>query len=268
MPCGITTIFTSRGLRLDAIVLRNLTEHLSEGTTMKHSSIRKFAFGAVLACLPVVAVAATLSPGGMIMVPGTTVAAQPVLGGTVINDDVQTQFIDIVSPFFAIGTDVQNRVVRSSTDGTLIFAPRILTVFNNTGANFLVDRMVLTGFGDFAVDAAYRTDGLGDRGPTNASRSADGNTMTFDYGFPLIGSNLAPNPQESSYFLSLNTAATAFTLEGRISIFARQLDHPGETYRFDFGNIAVPAVAAVPLPASWLLLASALGMVGLAKRRN
>lgn len=238
---------------------------------MKHSSIRNFAFGAVLACLPVVAVATTLNPGDMITMTGTTLVEQPSLGGTVINDDVQTQLVDVLGggSIFAIGTSIQNRVVRSSIDGTLIFAPRISTPFNNTGGDFLVDRMELTGFGDFAVDAAYRTDGLGDRGPTSASRSADGNVMTFDFGFPLIGGNLTLDPHESSYFLSLNTDATAFTLDGRISIFARHSNFPGETFRFDFGNIAVPAVASVPVPAAaWLFGSGLLGLIGIARRKK
>ena len=158
--------------------------------------------------------------------------------------------------------------MRSDADGTLIFAPRVMTTFNNTGANFLVDSVVLYNFGNFDVDVAYRTDGLGDRGPTTATRSADGNTLTFDYGFPLVGSNLFQNPQEDSFFLSLNTEATAFTLDGHISVFARHLSQPGTTYRFDFTNIAVPAIAPVPLPASAVLLLSGFGLIAGMRRAS
>lgn len=237
---------------------------------MRQISIGTLVFGAVLACFPATAMAVTLAPGGSVLLPGTTAAAEPELAGTVVNDDVQQQLAKIggEDSLLAIGTSLQNRVVRSDLDGTLIFAPRLLTTFNNTGSDFLVDRFELTGFGDFAVDANYRTDGLGDRGPNAASRSGDGDVMTFDFLFPLFGGNLVQEPQESSYFLSLNTEATAFSLDGRASIFARHLGSPGETFRFDFANIAVPVIAPVPLPASWLLLLGALGITRLASRRT
>ena len=113
---------------------------------MKHSCIRNFTLSAVLTCLPVFVAATPLNPGDMIPMPGNTLAAEPVLGGVVINDDVQHLLLGIpgAADIFAIGTDVQNRVFRSSIDGTLIFAPRILTAFNNTSTNFLVDRMGTT----------------------------------------------------------------------------------------------------------------------------
>lgn len=234
-----------------------------------HTLLRNFSVAAVLVCLPTFAAAVPLGFGDTVPLAGTTAAAEPDLAGTVRNDNVISDFIHIgPTTIFAIGAELQNRVVESSSDGTMIFAPRLSTTFNNTGGNFLVDRLVLYNFGDFDVDVNYRTDGLGDRGPTSASRSADGNTLTFDYGFPLVGSNLFQNPQEDSYFLSLNTDATAFSLDGHISVFARHVNYPGNTYRFDFANIAVPIVAPVPLPASLLFLASALGIGGILRRRN
>jgi hypothetical protein len=242
---------------------------------MKHNPIHHLIAGAILAALPFAVNAATLVPGGVISVPATTAAADPSLAGTVINDDTQNLLVDVLGggSIFAIGVRLQNRVVRSAVDGTLIFAPRIEASFNNTGANFLIDRMEITGYSDFDIDATYRVDGLGDRGPTNASRSADGNIVELVFGFPLVGGTLASQPQESSYFPSLKTDATEFSLEGRIAVFATWLAPSGnESFRFDFGGVAIPVlsttVPTVPLPASWLLLAGALGLGGIAKRRQ
>ncbi|MGB3553016.1 MAG: hypothetical protein WBA25_00065 [Jannaschia sp.] len=232
---------------------------------MKHTALKRFVLGLALAALPHLAGAVPLAAGDTVFLPGTTVAAEPGLGGTVINDNIVSDFIGLdANGFFGIGVDIQNRVVRSTLDGSLIFMPRVLTTFNNSGGNFLVDRMTLFGFGGYDVDVNYRTDGLGDRGPTSATRSGDGQDLIFDFGFPLVGSNLFQNPREDSLFLSLNTDERAFSLTGRISVFARHIDYPGQTYRFDYGGIAVPA--PVPLPASFLLLLAALGGTGVAMR--
>lgn len=216
-----------------------------------------------LMAAPSLSVAAPLGLGDTIGLFGTTSFAQPELAGTVVSDEVELQTIapDPAVWFSQIGTSLQKRVVESDVDGTLIFGPRIISTFNISFNQFQIDRLVISGFGTFDIDAAYRTDGLGDRGPTSASRSADGDTLTFDFGFPLIVSNLNPLPQEDSYFLSLNTDATAFSLDGRASVFARHLGFPGETFRFDFDDVPVPiSVPAVPLPSSMLLLLGALGI--------
>jgi len=212
---------------------------------------------------PTFAVAAPLGFGDTIGLTGTTSAANPELAGTIIFDEQEFQSVtpDPAVWFSQIATSLQKRVVQSDADGSLIFAPRIISTFNISFDQFLIDRLQISGFGTFDIDAAYRTDGLGDRGPTSASRSADGDMLTFDFGFPLVVSNLNPNPQEDSYFLSLNTDATAFSLDGRASVFARHLGFPGETFRFDFGGVPVPiSVPAVPLPSSMVLLLGALGI--------
>lgn len=236
---------------------------------MKYTSYKSLAAGAMLACIPTLAAAVPLGFGQTVMLNGTTSAMQPELAGPIINDDVQTDFLVVGNNnLFQIGTSLQNRVQRSAVDGTMIFGPRLSTIFNNTSGNFLVDRLELYNFGGYDVDANYRTDGVGDRGPTRASRSADGDTLTFNYDFPLVGSNLFQNPQEDSYFLSLKTNATSYSLDGRISVFARHVDFPNQTFRFDFGNIAVPDMAPVPVPASLVMLLSAIGLGGLWGRRK
>lgn len=235
------------------------------------SDFKTHIFAGILMCLSSVgATAATLVPGGSIFVTGTTVAADPALAGTVINDDIlETTPVNIPADnhLFAVDFDVQNRVARSGLDGTLIFAPRILFNFNITFAPFLIDSIELTGFGDFATDVAYRTDGLGDRGPTFGDRSIDGETLTLDFGFPLVVSNLSTGIHEESYFLSINTDATAFENTGRATIFGHSILAPGEVFRFDYSGLAVPVLAPVPVPASAILLLSCLG-IGFGFRRR
>ncbi len=189
--------------------------------------------------------AALLASGDTIALAGTTVAMQPELAGTVILD---SSIYDSVAPsgnnVFQVGIEVTNRVVRSTLDGSLIFAPRIVPTLNNTGGNFLIDRVVTDGFTDFTLDVNYRSDGLGDRGPNNASRSVSGDQLSFDFLFPLVVSNLFENPQEQSYFFSIHANATAYANTGSMSIFGRHLNYPGETFEFNYTGLAVPIVAS------------------------
>lgn len=217
--------------------------------------------------------ATLLAPGESIFLAGTTVALQPELAGTVILDDVNYAG---VSPSgngaFQVGFDITNRVIRSNFDNSLIFSPRIESVLNNTSGNFLVDRVVVNGFTDFFLDVDYRTDGLGDRGPTTSSRSADGDQLTFDFFFPLLVSNLFANPQEDSYFFSINSNATAYTTTGSLSIFGRHLSYPGETFEVSYTGLAVPTadnVAEVSEPGSLALhLTSLACLLGCTRSRR
>ena len=211
--------------------------------------------------------AASLVPGDSIIVTGTTAAARPELGGVVVQDTIlSTPNVGVPAlPFQFARFEVQNRVVQSSVDDTMVFMPRILFGSNVTSGNLLVDRVEMFGFGNFAIDASYRTDGLGARGPTFASRSADGETLDFSFGFPLVINNLVSGPQEESYFFALKSDTTAFENTGRISIFARAQGDNFNTYRFDVGGLAVP-VAPVPLPASLPLLAFGGLLLALVRR--
>ncbi|WP_299785091.1 hypothetical protein [uncultured Marivita sp.] len=212
--------------------------------------------------------AATLAPGDSILVTGTTAAANPELAGVVIQDTiVSTPNVGVPDlPFLFARFEVQNRVVRSAVDGTMVFMPRILFGANVTAGNLLVDRVEMFGLGNFAIDANYLTDAPGDRGPTTASRSADGETLDFGFGFPLVINNLFSGVREESYPIALKTDATAFENSGQISIFARAQGDDFNTYRFDVSGIAVPVV---PLPSPLLMLLSGLGlMVGLRLKRG
>ncbi|MBL3705797.1 hypothetical protein GI582_24125 [Sulfitobacter sp. BDSS02] len=211
------------------------------------------------------AVAAPLVPGDTIMMPGSTAASNPDLVGSVVQDSIPMTNTRQVPPGsnplvnFA-DFEVQNRVLRSDADGNLIFAPRILFGRNVTPFPLLVNRVEMWGFSDFAIDASYRVDDVGDRGPTTGSRSADGQTLSFDFGFPLFVNNLFAGPQEESYFFSLKSETSSFANTGRLSIFAEAVGDPvqGRVYRFDVGGLAVPTTTVVPLPASMVMLIGAI----------
>ncbi|MEM7472577.1 MAG: hypothetical protein AAF340_14605 [Pseudomonadota bacterium] len=215
---------------------------------------------------------ATLTAGGSTFVTGTTSAADSDLAGVFRNDDIlTTPLLRVPDPssIFFVGFDIQNRVTQSDTQGTMIFGPRIRFVANVSAGNFLIDSLRLFGYGDFATDVAYRTDGLGDRGPTSANRSADGDTLNFDFGFPIVVGNLVGSVTEESHFLSIKTDATHFENTGRASIFGRHVDYPGQTFRLDYEGLAVPTVAPVPVPASALLMLGWFGaLFGLYRKKS
>ncbi|MDU0354418.1 hypothetical protein RS130_11180 [Paraglaciecola aquimarina] len=203
---------------------------------------------------------------------GTTFALQPELVGLVLQDD---SIDDIIFPsgggFFGVGVSVTNRVIRSDLDSSVIFAPRIVPFLNNTGANFLIDRVVMDGYTDFLLDVNYRTDGLGDRGPTAAGRSADGNELSFDFLFPLAISNLFPNPQEQSYFFSIKSDANAYVNTGSMRIFGRHLDYPDETFELNYSGLAVPAIggiSAIAEPEGVIYLAFIVSLVASSRARR
>ena len=223
-----------------------------------------------------IAQATPLTPGDTIIVTGSTSASNPELAGVILQDSILTtnsmQVPPEANPLVNFADfDVQNRVVQSGMDGTMIFMPRILFSRNVTPYPLQVNRVEMFGFGDYAIDATYRTDGLGDSGPTFGARSADGQILSFDFGFPLVISNLFAGLQEESYFFSLKSDATEFENSGRLSIFAQAVGDPvqGREYRFDVGGIAVPTdTPPVPLPASLPFLAIAIGALTAFRRRD
>lgn len=212
--------------------------------------------------------AALLVSGDTIAVTGTTAAAQPELAGTVINDNLINGF---VSPSgnqnFGVRIEVQNRVVQSDLSGNLIFAPRIIPNLNNSSGNFLVDSVIMSGFSSFMLDVNFRTDGLGDRGPNMASRSADGDILSFEFLFPLVVGNLVGTPQEQSYFFSLSSNATAYANTGRMQIFGRHLDYPGETFTLSYSGIAVPVLRQVPAPLVFVMFLTCFGFLIMRAKR-
>lgn len=184
--------------------------------------------------------AVLISAGESSMLAGTTLLENPDLAGSILFDDTESDLRYISFPLRFIGGQVRNRVVRSSNTGNLVFTPRFEYPFNISLDNYLVDRIEYFGFGDFVTDLNYLTDMAGDRGPNLASRSADGETLIFDFLFPIVVGNLVGEPQETSRFISIATDATDYRLDGRILIHGRHPDFASETFTLSYANIAVP----------------------------
>lgn len=68
-----------------------------------------------------------MSPGETIALSGTTAAARPELGGSVVRDQLLPFQIKDANDRVILEGKVQDRVARSSQLGTLIFAPASAT---------------------------------------------------------------------------------------------------------------------------------------------
>ncbi|HFD32314.1 MAG TPA: hypothetical protein ENJ28_06365 [Gammaproteobacteria bacterium] len=240
---------------------------------MKQIKGRHLIMGLCLSACSLEVSAISIQPGNAIFLSGTTVLTNPELGGTVINDNIDGFFkIEPESPLFSFGQQYQNRVVRSEETGTVIIAPRLRDPFNVTGGQALIDGFSINGYAGWEVDVNYRSDGVGDKGPTFVDRSADGDVLTFTFGFPLVINNLFGEIQEESFFINILTDAPKFITTGRATLFGRNLDYPDEFFEASIGGIAVPSSAdvnAAPVPASALLFGSGLlGLVGMVRRKH
>ena len=150
---------------------------------------------ALLAISPT-AWAVPLAPSAPVLIAGTTHADRPELAGEVIRDELSAFEIRDAQGGLVFQGTIQQRVVRSNLDGTLDFYYRIReTDFAVSGSL----RVVRThGFASWTTDVDFRLDGQGDIGPASASRSADGDQVTFHF-----------NPElktgEESFFLLVKT---------------------------------------------------------------
>lgn len=211
--------------------------------------------------------AVVLLPGGVVLPAGDTSVTAPNTNGVVQNDNL-ISFSFPFPPFFVVGGNVQNRVVLSNNLNTMVFGPRIRDTFNiATTAGFEITAFRLDGYAGWDTDVGYRTDGLGDDGPTSVSRSADGDVLTFRYGNPLFIAGLAPGLQEESLFPFIITDAPNYSLTGSMTIFGVDVGNPGDLRSVTIDGLAVPS--AVPIPAAiWLFGTALMGFIGFSRRRN
>ena len=221
---------------------------------------------AILAALVITtaATAAPLLPGSVIFPVGDTSVTAPSTNGVVQNDNLIPFSFDI-TPFTNVGGNVQNRVVESSSLGSMVFAPRIRDTFNIALPGFEILGFRLDGYAGWDTDVGYRTDSLGDKGPTSVSRSADGDLLTFRYGDPLLISGIFPGPQQESLSPYLVTDAPSYELTGSMTLFGRNAAAEDESiYTVQLSGLAVPAT--VPEPSALLLLGSGLlGLLGMTR---
>ncbi len=213
---------------------------------------------AVLAALLLVgagsASAVELVSGVWTPLPGRTLALDPDLAGVALEDEIQA-FSFAAGAGMVTGT-VQSTVVRSSVDGTLDFYWRIISDTSSSGG--------ITAFrlGDFITsmyDADWRIDGLGNTAPSEA-KLFPGTGGNVNYLFTGAGlSGLAPG--NSSYFMFLDTSATAYDRLGRFDL----------TSGSDISDIYMtfaPAQVQVPEPAGAAIFALGIAGLALARRRK
>ena len=143
--------------------------------------------------------AVPLTPGGNVVLSGTTSAANPNLAGVVQEDPITP---------FTNGTEfsgnLQGRVVLSNLLETMIFAPRVRDFSALVDSGWGLIGIEIKGFAGWSTDVDYRTDGDGDKGPGSASRSADGNILAFDFSADPVDDG------NETYFLSVLTDAPAY----------------------------------------------------------
>jgi hypothetical protein len=211
---------------------------------------------ATTALMSGVAHAVILTPGVVTPLPGTTVAANPSLAGTIVQD--------ILSPFTMstpagnVTGELQSRVVLA-VDGTYDFYWRVLNDATSAGdVNYLR-------IGDFdtpTYDANYRIDGLGDLAPATAFLFVSPTPGFINFAFDTGGPNaqgLAPG--QSSNFIFLDTNATHYAKTA-----VEDIADVGTVH--ESNQIATFGPSAVPEASTWVMMLAGFGALGIASFRR
>ena len=216
----------------------------------------------------------SLAPGGVIFPSGTTFAADPEQGGVVQNDNLLNFRMDPTpgTPLTDVGGAVQNRVVESDVTNQLIFSPRIRNTFNIDGGRFGIVGFRLDGYAGWDTDVDFRLDGSGDKGFGSVSRSVSGDLLNFRYITPLFIDAIAPGLQEESLFPAIKTNATSFAATGTMQIFGQLFSTQNSGPPVPTGDLISVRIdgvmAPVPVPATGLLVLSAIGGLVALRRRT
>ena len=208
------------------------------------------------------AFAVVVAPGATVALPGTTSAAQPFLAGVVLQDElipfslaVSQQSQDLIT-----GT-VQQRVVQENATGTLDFYWRITQLSGGSLGYLRVGNFITNTY-----DANYRTDGLGDVGPTSLTRFTNGlggatNDFSANFNFVNAASGTTLASGQSSLFMFLHTNATTYDKKAFFDIAS------AGTFTAS-ASFAAYGPTAVPEPGTYALLIAGLGVVGVVVRRR
>lgn len=170
---------------------------------MKHL---RTALACTALCAAVPAFAVPLTGPFLTTLPGTTVAARPELAGTVL--------VDRITPFSytrpliggTISGTIQERVLRSSADGTLDFYWRITS---DAASVERIGELDLYGFNTTRYDADWRIDGQGTQPATDAGHTGGDVRVRFYTVWDIVPvGGIAPD--SSSRFVFLDTDATNY----------------------------------------------------------
>jgi hypothetical protein len=192
-----------------------------------------------------IASAVNMAPGAFVSpLPGTTSVLEPQLVGTVVEDVTRTltgTFTTTNEPF---EVQVQDRVILAD-DGTYDFYYRLTLVEKPDVYPLVVSRRGFTGY---TTNVGWRSDGIGTLNPSSGSRTADGNTVLWDFGF-----NTPEGSVTHSIFVDTQATQYALNAEGVVDLSPSFNVNGRETF-VTFGP-------AVPEPVS--LSSLALGMLAL-----
>jgi hypothetical protein len=195
--------------------------------------------------------AVVLVPSVTTPLPGTSVASDPSLAGTIVQD-ILTPFT-MSTPTGVDTGEVQSRVVLA-VDGTYDFYWR---VFNDATSAGPIGFLRLGNFLTSTYDANYRTDGLGTVVPQSAFLFASPPPGFINFAFydvTNVNATQALGPGQSSLFMFLDTNATSFAQTVVLDV--------ATIGTFQASNvISTFGPSAVPEPATWGLML--LGFAGL-----
>ncbi|MCA9292604.1 MAG: hypothetical protein KDA20_02185 [Phycisphaerales bacterium] len=191
-----------------------------------------------------------LMPGGATGLVGTTSAVDTELAGST------SSMVDVEIPFQIFGNGgandgpppllyegiLQNRIVTSDDTGEFHFYYRIRDT--NGSLNGILGSVETFGFADWTTRVEYRTDSLGDVGPSRAERSAGtGDALHYLFGNPFFA------PEESLFFFAATEAmnytmakTTIYLTTGEsvtLDTFAPAIPSPGSWAIFGVGGLAV-----------------------------
>jgi hypothetical protein len=201
--------------------------------------------------------AVVLTPGVVTPLPGTTVAANPSLAGTIVQD-ILTPFTMTTTTGTVTG-EVQSRVVHA-VDGTYDFYWRVFNDSTSAGdIGFLRTGDISTP----TYDANYRIDGLGDLAPVSALLFTSPTPGFINFAFyDTTSSNpTALAPGQSSLFIFLDTDATHYAKTAFVDVASIG------TF-FDSNEIATFAPSAVPELSTWAMMLAGFAGLGFAGYRT
>lgn len=197
-----------------------------------------------------VASAVNMLPGAFVSpLPGTSVLLEPQLAGTVVEDVTRTLTSNFTTTNEPFEVQVQDRVVLAN-DGTYDFYYRLTLVEKPDVYPLTVSR---DGFAGYVTNVGWRTDGAGTLNPSSGSRTADGDTTLWDFGF-----NMPEGGVTHSIFVDTLATQYALNSEGVVDL-SPSFNVNGHATFATFGP-------AVPEPIS--LSALTLGAVAMRRTRR